>query len=151
MAKRSLLAERIRAQREELMTNWESNVRSLASAALKPQEIVRNGVAQLLDWLAQRLEQPNMDDEQRDEFSRHHTLERFAHGFDLVEVVSEIALLRQCLLEFWEASPEDISPREIRIINEELDNVFAMCAIHYVTQAAGPEALSSDGSAAPPN
>lgn len=132
----SALAKRIASSREEILASWEAGVRTLASAARAPNPALFNQIPRFLDWLIERLDAPDDASEGgRDAFGMHHAVERLAQGFDVVEVVSELALLRECLLTAWEAEPDGITPGEIRRVNAEIDHVMAMVATHYVRRA----------------
>jgi hypothetical protein len=141
----SVLAERIRSQKDELVTSWETGVRTLASAAKTPQPMLHSRVPAFLDWLAERLERTDLPDAERDAFSTDHALERLSQGFDLVEVVAEWSFLREVLLGVWEAEPEGITPAEIRQLNRELDDVVAIAAVEYVRGTRAAEAEDGGG------
>jgi hypothetical protein len=149
----SALAERIRSDRDDIVSAWEAGVRTLASAAKAPQPALVNRVPDFLDWLADRLERSELPDSERDAFSHHHTVERLAQGFDLVEVVAEWALLRDCLLEAWARAPDGITPAEIRRMDLELDHVVAVSVVRYAREigaAEAGEARGAEGAGASP-
>lgn len=135
----SALADRLRAEREEILAEWEAGVRTLASAARAPGPAVFDRVPEFLDWLVERLDS-DAPDEHRDAFGEHHALERLQQGFDVVEVVAELALLRECLLSAWETTPEGILPAEIRLVDAELDQVVARVVVQFVQGLALPVA-----------
>jgi hypothetical protein len=136
----SALAERIRTDRDDIVTAWEAGVRTLASAAKAPQPVLVNRVPDFLDWLAGRLERSDLPDTERDAFTHEHTVERLSQGYDLVEVVAEWALLRDCLLEVWARAPEGITPAEIRRMDLELDHVVAISVVQYARELGAAEA-----------
>jgi hypothetical protein len=136
----SALAERIRTRREEILSSWETGVRTLASAARTPTAVLVDRVPVFLDWLADRLDRGDSPDDERDAFSHRHTVGRVSQGYDLVEVVGEWALLRECLLAVWEAEPDGIAPAEIRRMNLELDHVIAVSVVGYAREVHGEEA-----------
>jgi hypothetical protein len=136
----SVLAERIRTERDDIVTAWEAGVRTLASAAKAPQPALVNRVPDFLDWLAERLERTDHPDTERDAFTHEHTVERLSQGFDLVEVVAEWALLRDCLLEVWARAPEGITPAEVRRMDLELDHVVAISVVQYARELGAAEA-----------
>lgn len=144
----SALAERIRSDREEIVAAWEAGVRTLASAARSPQPALVDRVPEFLDWLAGRLERTDQRDSERDAFSHHHTVQRLSQGYDLVEVIAEWALLRDCLLEAWARAPEGISPAEIRRMDLELDHVIAVSVVQYAREIAGAAGARPEGAGA---
>jgi hypothetical protein len=135
----SVLAERIRTERDEIVAAWEAGVRTLASAARAPQPALVNRVPEFLDWLADRLERSDLPDSDRDEFTHAHTVERVSQGYDLVEVVAEWALLRDCLLDAWARAPEGVTPAEIRRMDLELDHVVALSVVQYARELGAAE------------
>lgn len=130
----SALAERIRSNRDDIVAAWEAGVRTLASAANAPRPALVNRVPDFLRWLADRLERGDLADSERDAFTQEHTVERLSQGFDLVEVIAEWALLRDCLLEAWARAPEGITPAEIRRMDLELDHVVAVSVVRYARE-----------------
>lgn len=141
----SALAERIRSDREEIVAAWEAGVRTLASAAKAPQPALVNRVPEFLDWLAERLERSDQRDSERDAFTHHHTVERLSRGYDLVEVIAEWALLRDCLLEAWARGPEGITPAEIRRMDLELDHVIAISVVQYAREIGAASVDDAEG------
>jgi hypothetical protein len=143
VAHASRLAELITRRRDDLVAAWEAGARTLASGARAPRPALVDRVPALLGWLAEHLE-GDADEAQRDAFSQAHTVERVARGFDLVEILAEWGLLRDVLLEAWEAEPEGITAAEVRRMNAELDHVIALSVVQYVraeragAPAAGP-------------
>jgi hypothetical protein len=128
----SALAELIRNGRDEIVAAWEAGVRTLASAARQPQPTLVDRVPAFLDWLADRLAEESSPDAERDAFSHRHTDERRSRGYDLVEIVAEWSLLRDAVLDAWEAAPDGITPAEVRRMNLELDHVLAVSVVQYV-------------------
>lgn len=130
------LATLIRDHRAEILAEWEASVRTLASAADTGRSDLLNHLPRLLDWLAGRLAADEAPDTERDAIARRHALERLAQSFDVVELVSELALLRECVLGAWEAEPDGIRPAEIRQMDAEIDHVVALCVVEYARRAA---------------
>lgn len=141
----SVLAERLRAGRAEILASWEAGVRTLASAARAPEPSLFDRVPDLLDWLADRLDRAGAPDEERDAFGHRHAVERLAQGFDLVEVIGELGLLRECLLDAWVAAPEGVLPADVRRMEVELDHVVALVVLQFVRERAGGEASAPAG------
>jgi hypothetical protein len=142
----SRLATLIREQHADILAAWEASVRTLASAATTPRGTLFDRLPRFLGWLADRLEDEAHDAE-RDTFARHHALERLSQDFDVVELIAELALLRECVLGAWEADPAGVEPSEIRRLDAEIDHVMALCAVEYVRHHAN---ASGAGAAAAP-
>lgn len=145
----SVLADRIRAARDEILAEWQAGVRTLASAARAPDHAVFDSVPDFLDWLIERLG-ADADDGDRDAFGEHHALERLHQGFDVVEVIAELSLLRECLLAVWERAPEGITPAEVRQLDAEVDHVVALVVVSFVRGLGEGTAAEPPGAAASP-
>ncbi|MFY3742298.1 RsbRD N-terminal domain-containing protein [Anaeromyxobacter sp. Red801] len=141
----SRLAERIRESGEEVLAAWEAGVRTLASAARAPEPALLDRVPELLGWLADRLDDGGAAEDERDAFGHHHALERLAQGFDLVEVVAELGLLRECLLDAWVAAPDGVAPADVRRMEVELDHVVALVVLRFVRERAAGDAAAPAG------
>lgn len=141
----SRLAERIREGQEEVLATWEAGVRTLASAAGVSEPALFDRVPELLGWLADRLDHGGAPDEERDAFGHHHALERLSQGFDLVEVIGELGLLRECLLDAWVAAPEGVEPADVRRMEVELDHVVALVALQFVRDRDAGDAAAPAG------
>ena len=125
----------IRAHHEQILASWEAGVRTLSSAANVPPKVLFDELPGFLEWLAGRLESGDAGDSTeaaRDEFAIHHARGRLALGFDIVELVSELALLRDAVLALWEAEPAGVTPSEVRRFDEEIDHAVALCAVEFV-------------------
>jgi hypothetical protein len=144
---RSALAQLIRDRRDEILAEWEAGVRTLASGAQTPQPALRDRVPAFLEWLATRLEDGDATDEERDAFSQHHATARLSRGFDLVEIVAEWSLLRDGLLQAWEAVPDGVTAADVRRMDAELDHVIALSVVEYARelQAAAPVPAAPPG------
>jgi hypothetical protein len=131
------LAGLIRRKRQDILAGWEAGVRTLASGARAPRPALVNRLPGLLDWLAERLEGGEADDPQGDAFGHDHATERLSHGFDLVEVLAEWTLLRDVLLEAWEAEPAGVTAADVRRLSSELDHVITLSVVQYVRELSG--------------
>jgi hypothetical protein len=140
----SELARRLRSRGDEILATWEAAVRALPRAAAAPGQALFDQVPVFLRWLADRLDVGEAaPDDDRDRFGFHHAGERLTQGFDVVEVVAELSLLRECLLDAWEAEPAGITPAEVRLANLEIDHVIALVAMEYVRLAEGGGAAAA--------
>ncbi len=122
----------IRTRQEEILDAWEAIVRSLDSARRLSRPALRDQVAEYLLWLAERMERGEIGVAFPHEYAAHHARERVSEGYDLSEVISEYAVLRDCLHEAWEREPEHLeNPVEIRLMNQALDDMIAFTAVYY--------------------
>jgi hypothetical protein len=146
----SPLTELIRSHHEQILASWEAGVRTLTSAANVPPKLLFDELPGFLEWVAGRLEagaEGESTEAERDEFAIRHARGRLALGFDIVELVSELALLRDAVLALWEAEPGAITPAEVRRFDEEIDHALALCAVEFVRAlpvAARPEPQRDD-------
>jgi hypothetical protein len=141
----SRLAGRIREGQEEVLATWEAGVRTLASAAGVSGPALLDRMPELIGWLADRLDHGAAADEERDALGHHHAIERLAQGFDLVEVIGELGLLRECLLDAWVAAPEGIEPADVRRMEVELDHVVALVVLQLVRERGAGDAAAPAG------
>jgi len=122
----------IRERHDEILEAWEAIVRSLDSARRLSRPALRDHMSEFLGWLADRVEQSQVGASFPHEFAIGHAAERVAEGYDLSEVISEYAVLRDCLHEAWEREPECLEgPFELRVMNQALDDVIAFTAVYY--------------------
>jgi hypothetical protein len=54
--------------------------------------------------------------------------------FDLVEVLAELAVLRDMVLSLWVEQPGDVTPAEVAQLNRDLDEVVAVCTTEFARQ-----------------
>lgn len=128
------LTRLIRDHRDQILASWEAGVRTLTSAANVPPKVLFDELPGFLDWLAGRIEGGDDDapEAERDEFAIRHARGRLALGFDIVELVSELALLRDGVLALWESEPAGVTPADVRRFDEEVDHALALCAVEFV-------------------
>lgn len=123
----------LRENREEILSNWEGIVRALPGARHLSHPRLRDHMPVVLGWLVDRL--AGGDAVFPHEQSLEHATARAAEGYDLSEVITEYAVLRDCLLELWERAAEDprnqISPHEVRILNQALDDAITYSSVFY--------------------
>ena len=126
------LASLIRDRQEQILDAWEAIVRSLDAARRLSRPALRDQVGEFLGWLSHRLEHGEAGASFPHEYAIHHAHERVAEGYDLSEVISEYAVLRDCLHEAWEREPDTLeNPVELRLMNQALDDVIAFTAVFY--------------------
>ncbi len=133
------LADVVRSQKEEILAEWEGEVRRLPAARDLSGPVLRNGVPALLDRLVVAMEAtpgpPRTYSQAAEEFPRLHALERLEAGFDLRQVAREFSLLRRIILSRWEGThPRREERGALTLLNEVLDEaVFTSVSLY--TQA----------------
>lgn len=124
------LSALFRDQKEDILGDWEDIVRSLCSARSLSVPALRDHMPDFFDWLVARIERTAGDLPNDQAFE--HVLERVSEGYDLAEVISEYAVLRDCLHECFERSVEALGdPRELRWMNQGIDDAIAFTAVAF--------------------
>jgi len=143
------LAQLIEDRKELILVRWKEIVRTLRDARNLSDEKLQNHVPDLLDWLASRLREHDLTDVRGSQMlSRIHAYQRVGDDFDLVEVLAELAVLRDVLLNLWVDEPDDVSPSEVLLLNRDLDDVVTVCTTEFTRQlllrhGAPPEATQA--------
>ncbi|NVJ21400.1 PAS domain-containing protein [Myxococcus sp. AM011] len=109
----------LRANREELLTEWEHAMHALHIGVREKPSWLLDHMPGLLLALADTLEQGDQGADLA--LADEHALVRLDQGFDLGEVVSEFALLRKCVLRRLEAWPQPLAPGELERLEGVLD------------------------------
>ncbi len=133
------LAALIVSEREILLASWREQVRQLPSAKHLDVPTLNDHVPALLDELATALE--NVDDQTISEALIEgsppiHGLERYEHGFDIVEVVSEYNILRGCIHDLAENNGLSLSGQAFHILNRVFDEAIGLAIQTFATQQA---------------
>ncbi|HYO55746.1 RsbRD N-terminal domain-containing protein [Archangium sp.] len=129
------LAQLIKTHEQEVLARWKEMVRTLSDARHLSEESLENHVPDLLDWLAVRLRERDTADVYGSQMlSRVHAFQRVGDDFDLVEVLAELAVLRDVVLGLWVEQPGDVSPAEVLQLNRDLDDVVAVCTTEFARQ-----------------
>ena len=133
------LAALIVSEREILLASWREQVRQLPSAKHLDVPTLNDHVPALLDELATALQ--NVDDQTIPEALIEgsppiHGLERYEHGFDIVEVVSEYNILRGCIHDLAESNGISLSGQAFHILNRVFDEAIGLAIQTFATQQA---------------
>ena len=133
------LAALIVSKRELLLSWWREQVRQLPSAKHLDVPTLNDHVPALLDELAAALR--DVDDQTIAEALLEgsppiHGLERYEHGFDIVEVVSEYNILRGCIHDLAEKNGLSLSGKAFHILNRVFDEAIGLAIQTFATQQA---------------
>jgi PAS domain S-box-containing protein len=121
----------VRANRGALASRWEHAARALPPVRDLPQPALLDCVAPLIDEVANVADdllagrEPNGSPE-----SRAHALDRIAAGHDIGEVVAELAVLRECVLDFVDEEAVPLDPTDRRILDRAIDRLIATIVAH---------------------
>jgi signal transduction histidine kinase len=116
------LAAFLRARREEIIERWTAWARTLSPAERLPHEKLVDHIPRIVDRIAEMAEamaagQPVRPPQQESDL---HALVRLEEGFDLADVVTEYAILRECIQEVSTSVP-DLIPDDVRVLNRAID------------------------------
>jgi hypothetical protein len=143
------LAQLIDSRKQEVLARWKEIVRTLSDARHLSEESLENHVPDLIDWLVVRLRERDAADVHGSQMlSRVHAFQRVGDDFDLVEVLAELAVLRDVLLSVWVEEPGEVLPGEVLHLNRDLDDIVTVCTTEFARQVlvrygAPPEATAT--------
>jgi PAS domain S-box-containing protein len=131
----SHLAEFLRSRRDLILKRWQEAVQDRPASQGLSRRALIDHLPQLLDAIAETGELNVTDQRARidTETAERHALERLSEGFDLSQVVVELAVLRDCILEAWdeERAPGAARP-EVRFLNRSVDRAVGASVDQYV-------------------
>lgn len=130
----SRLAAFIRSSRDAIVEDWALLARQLPSASRLDRAQLIDLVPRLLDrivGLADALARGESGPDPA-EIGARHADARLANGFELVEIVRELAMLRSCLLARIEAANTIFDPREVQLLSNALDAAVSASVARYV-------------------
>ena len=129
------LAQLIDARKQEVLGRWKEMVRTLTDARKLSDASLENHVPELIDWLAARLRDRSFTNDYGTQMlSRAHAFQRVGEDFDLVEVLAELAVLREVLLGLWVEEPAGVAPVEVLHLSQDLDDVVTVCTTEFARQ-----------------
>lgn len=135
----SKLAALLRQQKEPLLARWRKRVRELPSAAHLDTPTLNDHIPDLLDELAEVLEQPTekvIVETMRDGSPPDHGVQRLEDGFDITEVVSEYNILRSCVHDLAWEHDLTLEGRPFHVLNRLLDEAIGLAVKTYAEQRA---------------
>src|SRR5262245_20357478 len=133
------LASLIVSERETLLTWWREQVRQLPSARHLDFPTLNDHVPALLDELAtafRDVDEQTIPEALVEGSPPIHGLERYEHGFDIVEVVAEYNILRGCIHGLAEKNGLSLSGKAFHILNRVFDEAIGLAIQTFATQQA---------------
>ena len=133
------LASLIVSERETLLTWWREQVRQLPSAKHLDFPTLNDHVPALLDELAtafRDVDEQTIPEALVEGSPPIHGLERYEHGFDIVEVVAEYNILRGCIHDLAEKNGLSLSGKAFHILNRVFDEAIGLAIQTFATQQA---------------
>jgi signal transduction histidine kinase len=123
----SRLRDFVEARRDEILQEWERRVRARLPAARDLSEpALRDHLPRLLQWVAGVIGTDDPGGELKPgQLPAAHAESRVQEGYDLNEVAQELALLRQVILELWEAEAgANVVVEEVVHLGQAIDLVL---------------------------
>lgn len=133
------LAALVQREREALLTKWRDQVRQLPSAKHLDTPTLNDHIPAFLDELAAVLRarsDATIQETVCEGTPPIHGAQRADNGFDIVEVVAEYNILRECVHELAEAAGQPLVGRSFHIVNRLLDGAIGTAVKTYATQKA---------------
>jgi len=129
-----LCAALIRDHRNEILACWEERVRILPVARKLGHTELVNHVPELLDRIASRLVKSSSHHvhQLEAETAEGHAIQRYEQKFDLAAVVTELGMLRSCILLTIDAVHPQIPVAALRILDEAIDAIVTYETEGYV-------------------
>src|SRR5436305_6793384 len=128
------LADFLRARHGEILARWERDVAHLRPARYLGRPALLDHIPDFLRELAEYVSEAREDagTAPPQQFPVIHAIERLDVGYDLAEVVSEYAILRECIvtLAFSESSPSLFSG-ELPSLHKAIDLAIAASVDRY--------------------
>jgi signal transduction histidine kinase len=128
------LADFLRTQRDAIVETWLDAVASLPSATRLGRAVVRNSMPHMIDEVARTLGSEVSLGAAVDSVAIAHAKQRFAHGYDLREVITEYQLLRRAIVERYASEARDLE-QDVR------SHVFAVAQLDAILDAAVADAI----------
>ena len=126
------LHELLRTEKQRIIPCWEAIAGALWGARHQGGPLFREQMREFLDWLEQRVRDLRASPSFPHERALEHAEQRVRAGYDLAEVISDYAVMRDCVLEAWERQPDALkSASEVRRLNQAVDEVIAYVAVLY--------------------
>lgn len=133
------LAALIRTNARQILATWRDEVRRLPSAEHLDVPTLNDHIPALLEELAQAFEE--MSEETIAEnlttgTPKGHGTQRVLDGFDIVEVVAEYNILRDCIHDVADANGLTLQGTPFHILNRVLDGAIGLAVNTYTKQQA---------------
>ena len=140
MKERQKLAALLSQERATLLDRWRRELKELPAAKHLDTPTLIDHIPQFIDEMAEQLrsgtEETIAEAVQAAQGAANHGLQRLEDGFDIVEVVAEYNMLRQCIHEMSAEHGVVIQGDMFRVINRLLDAAIGSAVQNYATAQA---------------
>jgi len=133
------LAALIERERAALLTRWREEVRRLPSAKDLDTPALNDHIPTVVDELVtafRRMSDQTIPEALLEGSPPAHGLQRYADGFDIVEVVAEYNILRGCIYDLAEAGDVSLQGKAFHILNRVLDEAIGLAVQTFATRQA---------------
>jgi two-component system, OmpR family, phosphate regulon sensor histidine kinase PhoR len=133
------LAALIKRERAALLSRWREQVRLLPSAKHLDTPTLNDHVPALLDELAsafQLVTDKTIPEALLEGSPPIHGSQRYQDGFDILEVVAEYNILRECIQDLAESHDLSLQGKAFRILNRVFDEAIGLAIQTFATQQA---------------
>lgn len=125
------LGRYLRARQDDILRDWSAAVRGLPGLRELPEARLLDGVPDMLRLVTRLVEAGSlaaMDSVVLEE----HAVDRRRRSVELRDVMTELALLRRCIMERFERDLRACTIREVRILDAAIDRAMVAAVDHYV-------------------
>jgi signal transduction histidine kinase len=133
------LAVLLEREREAVLSRWRGEVRRLPSAKHLDTPALNDHIPLLIDELItafRRVSDQSIPEALLEGSPPVHGQQRYADGFDIVEVVAEYNILRGCIYDLSETSGVSLQGKAFHILNRVLDEAIGLAVQTFATQQA---------------
>lgn len=141
----------ILARRDDILTEWENAIRRLPAARELSNPSLLDELPRYLEALGRAIVDPTHGEStSARQIVEHHTLHRLDGGFDVTEVVTEYAILRDVLMRLWSEQPAaaQFDSSALRFLHRTIDDSIQLSVARYAeAQDRATRALDRIGTA----
>ncbi len=124
------LATALASRSDEVIARWEAVVGQWSVARPLSERALRDNLPRILGRLSDVLATGDLASALASDASEQHALDRLSRGFLLGDLVSEYAVLRQCVMDVVAETPGcDVS--HVRIVDRVLDHAIQTAVSYY--------------------
>lgn len=132
-------AQLVRTEADTLLDTWRSEVTKLPSAKGLSIPVLNDHIPALLEEVATAFEtrtDKSITQAMEEGTPTEHGVQRYANGFDLMEVVAEYSILRRCLHDLAVERQLRMAGSGFHILNRIFDEAIGMAVKAYAEQRA---------------
>jgi two-component system phosphate regulon sensor histidine kinase PhoR len=129
------LASLIRRECDTLLARWRAQIKALPSARNLDIPMLNDHVPFLIEELADAFQARRHAQEPLG-CPPVHSIQRFEQGFNLIEVITEYKILRECVCDLAEENGLGPRSKALHILNRVFDDAIAVAVQTFVAQQA---------------